>query len=236
MKFGIVRFPGSDIDDLTYVITTVINKAYREIWYQNDDLSDLQPGDCLILPHGTAFGAFLRPGAIASVSPIMKAVIDFAERGGKVWGIGNGFQILCEAGLLSGTLLQNSSGKFVCKNIFLKTITNHSALTASILDKATPLKIPIAHKFGRFYASAMTLEALEKNDQILFRYSNEVGEFTPACNPDGSLANIAAICNANRNVFGMMPLPQRATEEELGNSDGKILFDSLIHQATNMLD
>ena len=157
----------------------------------------------------------------------MQAVIDFANQGGYVWGICNGFQILCEAGLLPGVLLRNEKQKFICKNVHLKTITNNSVITSNI-DSQASIKIPIAHAEGRYFAAEETIQELRSNDQILFKYCDENGEITEHSNPNGSTDHIAGICNTNRNVFGMMPHPERASELELGNTDGRILFESLI--------
>ena len=186
--------------------------------------------DCVILPGGFSYGDYLRCGAIARFSPVMQAVIEFANAGGYVFGICNGFQILCEAHLLPGALLRNANQKFICKNVYLKTITNNSALTAD-LDLNQPLKIPIAHAEGRYYASDETLKNLVENDQILFKYCDEKGNYTEGANPNGTTMDIAGICNAQRNVFGMMPHPERASEEILGNADGFLLFKSLIENA-----
>jgi len=179
------------------------------------------------LPGGFSYGDYLRCGAIASHSPIMKSVVEFANNGGYVFGICNGFQILCESGLLPGALLRNTSQKFICKNVYLRAATQNSPLTSQI-DLAQALKIPIAHAEGRYYTDAETLKNLQDNDQILFRYCNEKGEATSQANPNGSLDNIAGICNETRNVFGMMPHPERASEMLLGNMDGRVLFESLL--------
>lgn len=236
MKFGVVVFPGSTCeDDMVHVLQNVMGQQTIKLWHKENDLKGLTRGDCIVLPGGFAYGDYLRAGAIARFSPILEAVIGFAQKGGFVWGIGNGFQVLCEAGLLPGILLENNPPKFICKNIFLKTLTNHSALTANILNKDMPLKIPIAHGRGRFYAEPSTIKELENNDQILFKYTDEYGVISEVANPDGSIQNIAAICNRQRNVFGMMPHPERASENILGNTDGKILFESLIHKATNLV-
>lgn len=237
MKFGIITFPGtSGHEDVIHVIREVMQREAFTIWHKDTDLKGIAAGDCLILPGGFAFGDYLRPGAIARFSPVMESVIDFAMKGGFVWGISNGFQVLCEAGLLPGALLQNKGQRFICKDVYLKTLTNHCALTSNIINKETPLKIPIAHGAGQYYADPQTLERLEQNDQVLFRYCNKEGQINEEANPNGSLNNIAGICNAQRNVFGMMPRPERAAEEELMNTDGKILFESLIHTATNFVE
>ncbi len=237
MKFGIIVFPGSHgEDDLVHVLRHVMQREAVKIWHKDTDLGGIEPGDCLLLPGGFSFGDYLRPGAIARLSPVMKAVVEFAMKGGLVWGIANGFQVLCEAGLLPGLLLQNEKGRFICKNLFVKAMTSHSALTSNILNKELPLKLPVASSFSRYHVDEATLLQLEENDQILFKYCSEDGQIDEASNPFGSLANIAGICNAQRNVFGLMPQPERASEQELGNMDGKILFESLIHTTTNLIE
>lgn len=228
MKFGVVIFPGSNCDhDMVHVLGTVMGQDVVEIWHKETDLGDLGPGDCVVLPGGFSFGDYLRCGAIASFSPIMKAVVDFANKGGFVWGICNGFQVLCESGLLPGVLLQNEQQKFVCKNIYLRTETNQTPITHT-LQEGQVLKVPIAHADGRFHADEATLKTLEANGQILFRYVDEEGNRTPGSNPNGAIEDIAGICNASKNVFGMMPHPERCAEEALGNDDGRALFEGLI--------
>lgn len=228
MKFGVVVFPGSNCDDdMLHVLGNVMGQEVVELWHKNTDLPGFGPGDCIVLPGGFSYGDYLRAGAIARFSPIMQSVIEFANNGGYVLGICNGFQILCEAGLLPGVLLRNANQKFVCKNVFLKTATNNSAITNN-LSKGQVLKIPIAHADGRYHADAETLADLKANDQILFSYCNEQGEVKTADNPNGALENIAGICNAQRNVFGMMPHPERAAEDILGNQDGRLLFEAML--------
>ncbi len=231
MKFGVVVFPGSNCDDdVVHVLGTVFQQETVRLWHKEHSLADFSTNDCIVLPGGFSYGDYLRAGAIARFSPIMNAVIEFANAGGFVWGICNGFQILCEAGLLPGVLLRNANQQFVCKNIFLKVQTNNSAITAAIHpDRA--LKIPIAHAEGRYHADAATLQTLQDNDQILFKYCDAEGNITEAANPNGSTLDIAGICNSRRNVFGMMPHPERAAEAVLGNSDGRILFESLLQTA-----
>jgi phosphoribosylformylglycinamidine synthase len=237
MKFGIVVFPGSNCDDdMMHVLGNVMQQETVKIWHKETQLDGFAAGDCIVLPGGFSFGDYLRSGAIARFSPIMNAVVDFANNGGLVYGICNGFQILCEAGLLPGVLLRNSNQQYICKNVYLKTISNNSPLTAGI-HSGQVLKIPIAHGDGRFYADPETLAELEANDQILFKYCEPNGEITPGANPNGALENIAGICNKQRNVFGMMPHPERASEDILGNSDGHRLFDSLVkmtHMSASM--
>ena len=233
MKFGVVVFPGSNCDDdMIHVLGTVMGQEVVKLWHKEKELTNFDKGDCIILPGGFSYGDYLRAGAIARFSPIMNAVIDFANQGGFVWGICNGFQILCEAGLLPGALLRNQDQKFICKNVFLKTQTNKAPITSELsLDKV--LKIPIAHAEGRFHADEATLQGLQDNDQILFKYCEEDGAVKETANPNGSALNIAGICNANRNVFGMMPHPERASETILANQDGKGLFASLLHSVAS---
>ena len=228
MKFGVVVFPGSNCDDdMIHVLKEVMQQDVVKLWHKASSLGNLGAGDCIILPGGFSYGDYLRAGAIARFSPIMKSVIEFANNGNFVWGICNGFQILCEAGLLPGVLLRNSDQKFICKNVHLKTITTNNSITSN-LDAKQILKIPIAHADGRFYADEKTLDALEANDQVLFKYCSKEGELGAEFTPNGSARNIAGICNEARNVFGMMPHPERAAENILGNTDGKALFESLL--------
>ncbi len=227
MKFGVVIFPGSNCDsDMIHVLGQVVGHEVVEIWHKDTKLQDFTEEDCIVLPGGFSYGDYLRCGAIASHSPIMKEVIKFANRGGYVLGVCNGFQILCESGLLPGALLRNHSQKFICKNVYLKTQTTNSAITKGIPTGGV-LKIPIAHAEGRYYADDYTILDLIQNDQILFKYSDEQGVTNDDSNPNGSLEGIAGICNKNRNVFGMMPHPERAAETILGNTDGLQLFNSL---------
>lgn len=205
----------------------------RYVWHKETDLSDFTTDDCIILPGGFSYGDYLRTGAIARFSPVMEEVIKFANAGGKVFGVCNGFQILCESHLLPGALLRNNNMKYVCKNVYLNTYTDKTLLTCKI-DNGAVLKIPIAHGDGRYYCDDATLKALYDNDQILFKYCDENGEITEEANPNGSLDNIAGICNTGRNVFGMMPHPERASEKALGNTDGKILFESLVSKVLQM--
>lgn len=226
MKFGVVIFPGSNCDqDIIYVLETILKQKVVSLWHKE---TNLQECDFIILPGGFSFGDYLRSGAIAKFSPIMKEIIGFANAGGYVMGICNGFQILTESGLLPGALLHNTSHKFICKNTYLKASTNNTLVTNQYAEKA--IKIPIAHAEGRYFASEKTLNSLIKNDQILFKYSDENGIVNERANPNGSLMNIAGVCNENRNVFGMMPHPERAADTELNNADGKILFESILNQ------
>jgi len=224
MKFGVVIFPGSNCDmDMVYVLETIMEQEVVKLWHKDTDLQEV---DFIILPGGFSYGDYLRSGAIAKFSPIMKEIIGFANAGGYVMGICNGFQILTESGLLPGALLHNTSHKFICKNVYLKAITKNTLVTNSYADSA--IKIPIAHGEGRYFADKSTLQSLIQNDQIIFKYCDKNGGFTAAANPNGSLLNIAGICNADRNVFGMMPHPERAADSELSNQDGKILFKSIL--------
>jgi phosphoribosylformylglycinamidine synthase len=182
----------------------------------------------IVLPGGFSYGDYLRTGAIARFSPIMESIIEFANKGGYVFGVCNGFQILCEAHLLPGALLSNLSKKFICKNIFLKA-QSKTALLTSFIEENKILKIPIAHGDGRFYADEATIKSLNDNDQVLFRYCNETGKISDDANPNGSIQNIAGICNYQKNVFGMMPHPERASDKELYNTDGKLIFESVLH-------
>ncbi len=225
MKFGVVLFPGSNCDqDLIHCLEQNTRQTVVELWHKD---TDLQGCDMIFLPGGFSYGDYLRSGAIARFSPIMKEVIRFANEGGYVMGICNGFQILCEAGLLPGALLRNTNMKFVCENVYLKPATLNSAVT-SALSLQQALKIPIAHGEGRYYADEKTLDTLEANDQVLFRYCDANGNVTEASNPNGSLRNIAGVCNAGRNVFGMMPHPERAADTTLLNTDGLGIFTSLL--------
>jgi phosphoribosylformylglycinamidine synthase len=216
-----------------HVVTEVLGCEARYVWHKETDLSDFTTDDCIILPGGFSYGDYLRTGAIARFSPVMEEVIKFANAGGKVFGVCNGFQILCESHLLPGALLRNNNMKYVCKNVYLNTYTDKTLLTCKI-DNGAVLKIPIAHGDGRYYCDEATLKSLYDNDQILFKYCDENGEITEEANPNGSLDNIAGICNTGKNVFGMMPHPERASEVALGNTDGKILFESLISKVLEM--
>jgi len=229
MNFGVVIFPGSNCDeDMVYVLQTIMGQEVKKLWHKN---ADLMGCDFIVLPGGFSYGDYLRSGAIARFSPIMNEVISHANKGGKVLGICNGFQVLCEAGLLPGALLHNNNQQFICSNIYLKAITSNSSITSAI-DTSKALKIPIAHGEGRFYCDDTTLAELKNNDQVLFRYCDKDGNITDEANPNGSLENIAGICNAKRNVFGMMPHPERASDTELGNTDGKVLFESILELET----
>ncbi len=227
MKFGVVVFPGSNCDDdMIHIIGDFYQKPIKKIWHKETSLVGFNPGDCVFIPGGFSYGDYLRCGAIARFSPIMSEVIRFANEGGLVIGICNGFQILCEAGLLPGQLLPNLNHKFMCKSVYLKVNTRESPLTYD-LDMQRVYKIPIAHADGRYYADESTLNELETNNQILFRYCHEDGSVDNDSNVNGSCLNIAGICNKERNVCGMMPHPERASETILGNVDGNEMFQSL---------
>lgn len=225
MKFGIAVFPGSNCDeDLFYVLGTLMKQKVIKLWHKD---RDLQGCDFIFVPGGFSYGDYLRSGAIARFSPIMDSIAEHARKGAYIFGICNGFQILTEAGLLQGVLLKNLSRKYECKNIYLKTDSNHTLLTSE-LDPQKAYKIPIAHGDGRFYANEETLKSLEDNGQVLFRYCSETGEVDEKYNPNGSLDNIAGICNLQKNVFGMMPHPERAVDPLLGNTDGRFIFESIL--------
>jgi phosphoribosylformylglycinamidine synthase len=228
-KFGVVIFPGSNCDeDMIYVLETIMGQHVERLWHKDHDLKGC---DFIVLPGGFSYGDYLRSGAIARFSPIMKEVIEHANRGGYVMGICNGFQVLCEAHLLPGALLHNDTQKFICKNVHLKAITNDALLTSGI-DLQNVLRIPVAHGEGRYYAHEATLTSLIENDQVLFKYCSINGDASAEHNPNGSLENIAGICNSRRNVFGMMPHPERASDPELGNTDGRQLFESILNLAS----
>ncbi|MFN3316772.1 MAG: phosphoribosylformylglycinamidine synthase subunit PurQ [Raineya sp.] len=225
MKFGVVVFPGSNCDeDMVYTLKDLMGQKVVKLWHKDTSLQDC---DFVVLPGGFSYGDYLRTGAIARFSPIMNEVIKHAQKGGYVMGICNGFQILAEAGLVEGVLLRNTNQKYVCKNIFLKVQTKKTAITKDLLPKKA-YKIPIAHGEGRYYASKQVLEQLNANEQILFRYCDEEGKITEKANPNGSLENIAGICNKTRNVLGMMPHPERAANSLLGNTDGRDFFESIL--------
>ncbi|MEN9382099.1 MAG: phosphoribosylformylglycinamidine synthase subunit PurQ [Bacteroidota bacterium] len=216
MKFGVVVFPGSNCDrDMQDALEKDLGAQVEMLWHKDSDLSHFTTDDCVILPGGFSYGDYLRCGAIAKFSPMMQSVIEFANKGGKVLGVCNGFQILCESGLLPGALLQNENQQFICKNVYIKT------------DNSKALQIPIAHGEGRYFADDATLKHLENNKQILFRYCDEQGNVGGVGNPNGSTHDIAGICNDKRNVVGMMPHPERATSSALSNIDGKEVFEIL---------
>jgi len=225
MKLGVVIFPGSNCDeDIIYTLERLTGQPVVKLWHKDHDLQGV---DFIVLPGGFSFGDYLRSGAIARFSPIMQEVIKFADNGGYVLGICNGFQILTEAGLLPGALLHNENRKFICRNIHLKAETSNSLLTSQI-NPQRALKIPVAHGEGNYFADAEVLQSLKDNDQILFRYCDESGNVTTDANPNGSLENIAGVCNKNRNVFGLMPHPERAADPVLANEDGLAIFESIL--------
>lgn len=227
-RFGVVIFPGSNCDeDVIHVLQHTLGQDIVRLWHKDTDLAGC---DFIILPGGFSFGDYLRSGAIARFSPIMREVINFALAGGYVLGICNGFQVLTESGLLPGALLHNSQRKFECRDIYLRAETQNSVLTNQ-LPVETVLKIPIAHGEGNYYASSEVLAGLNAGDEVIFRYCSAKGELTGNSNPNGSLENIAAICNPSRNVFGMMPHPERASDHLLGNTDGLRIFESILSLA-----
>lgn len=224
MKFGVVTFPGSNCDeDMVYVLQDLMGQQVERLWHKDTDLKGV---DFIVLPGGFSYGDYLRSGAIAKFSPIMDEVIAHANKGGYVMGICNGFQILTESGLLPGALLHNNNQKFICKNVYLKPASESAAITRGLEDKA--YKIPIAHGEGRFFAPEDMLKSIEDNDQVIFRYCDASGNITAEHNPNGAINNIAGITNAGKNVFGMMPHPERAADRSLGNVDGKEIFESLL--------
>lgn len=228
MKFGIVVFPGSNCDhDMEHVLGTVMGAEVEMLWHKDTSLHGLTPEDCIILPGGFSYGDYLRAGALARFSPVMRSVITHAEHGGFVFGICNGFQILCEAGLLPGVLMRNAGQKFISKTIHLWTVTHDTAISARI-PHGKVIRMPIAHADGRYVISAEGLDRLYAHDQVIFQYCNSEGDCTPEANINGSTDHIAGICNEGRNVFGMMPHPERASEIALGGDDGKLLFDALV--------
>jgi phosphoribosylformylglycinamidine synthase I len=225
MKFGVVTFPGSNCDDdMVYVLSDMLGQHVVKLWHKDTDMKGV---DFVVLPGGFSYGDYLRSGAIAKLSPIMQEIIKHANKGGYVLGICNGFQILTESGLLDGALLHNSNQRFICKNIWLKPISKSTSITKD-LDSEKAYNIPIAHGEGRYYAAADVIKKLEDNDQILFKYCNQEAIVTDEANPNGSLLNIAGITNVSKNVFGMMPHPERASDRILGNEDGRKLFESLL--------
>ena len=228
MKFGVVVFPGSNCDDdMMHVLGTVMEADVRKLWHKETSIEGFTSDDCIVLPGGFSYGDYLRAGAIARYSPIMQSVVRFANEGGKVFGICNGFQILCESHLLPGALVRNQHQKFISKNIYLRVETSDSLITR-MATRGDILKMPIAHAEGRYIPGPEGLEDLIANDQVLFRYCDESGVIG---SDNGSTDDIAGICNKGRNVFGMMPHPERASEDILGNTDGLVLFRSLMAEA-----
>jgi phosphoribosylformylglycinamidine synthase len=226
MKFGIVVFPGSNCDrDMQHILGNVLGQEVEMLWHKEHSLRGC---DFIVLPGGFSYGDYLRSGAIARFSPIMQEVMEFASKGGFVMGICNGFQILTEAHLLPGALMHNDNRQFICKNIHMRAESDQSLVTSK-MRIGQVIKVPIAHGEGKFYADDVTMKSLNDNDQILFRYCDETGNVTPESNPNGALGNIAGICNKERNVFGMMPHPERCTEGVLSNTDGRIIFESVLN-------
>jgi phosphoribosylformylglycinamidine synthase len=220
MKFGIVVFPGSNCDrDMQDALQFELDQDVIMLWHKDRDLGRFTTEDCIILPGGFSYGDYLRCGAIARFSPMMQSVIEFARSGGKVFGVCNGFQILCESRLLPGALLRNAHQQFSCRNVHIKSVDGRA------------LQIPIAHGEGRYYADEATLDRLEASGQVLYYYCDPSGRIIPGANPNGSARNIAGICNETRNVFGMMPHPERACSPALGNTDGREIFRQLFHVA-----
>jgi len=225
MKFGVVVFPGSNCDrDMQFTLSDVMGQEVEMLWHKEHSLKGC---DFIVLPGGFSYGDYLRSGAISRFSPIMKEVVEFANKGGFVLGICNGFQILTEAHLLPGALLHNNNLQFICKNTFLKSSTPDSILTSKI-PEGKVLKIPIAHGEGNYIADKNVIDEIEENDQVIFRYCDTEGKVTESSNPNGSINNIAGICNKARNVYGMMPHPERASDKIQGNEDGKLIFESIL--------
>jgi len=226
VKFGIVVFPGSNCDhDVYHVAKHVLGQEAAFLWHKDSTFAGV---DCVVLPGGFAHGDYLRAGAIARFSPIMKAIEAFAARGGLVFGICNGFQVLTEAGLLPGALMRNAGLKYVCRDVHLRVERQDTAYTARI-KQGTVLRIPIGHGEGCYFAPEEVLKELEEKRQVVFRYCDEGGQVTAGSNPNGSLRAIAGICNARGNVLGMMPHPDRCAEDVIGNAQGKRIFDSIVH-------
>lgn len=227
MKFGVITFPGSHSDeDMALGIERLSGRRTERLWHT---ANDLQGCDLVILPGGAAFGDHLRAGAIAARSPIMAKVAEHARQGGLVLGVGNGFQILCEAGLLPGTLLPNAQGGFISRHQWIRPASLNTLLTAGLRD--APLRLPVAHASGRYHADGKTLKLLNEKDLVLFHYCDHEGRLRAECNPDGSVENIAGVCNEGRNVFGLMAHPERAASPLMGNTDGRLLLDSLLQTA-----
>jgi phosphoribosylformylglycinamidine synthase I len=229
MKFGVVVFPGSNCDhDACYALGEVLHQPVEFLWHQSEQVNGI---DAILLPGGFSYGDYLRTGAIARFSPVMRAVEEFARGGGLVLGVCNGFQILCEAGLLPGVLQRNAGMRFVCRQVHIRVETIETPFTAAA-KTGQVLQMPIAHGDGNYFCDPATLADLERNHQIVFRYTRPDGREDAAANPNGSLANIAGICNRERNVVGLMPHPERAVETALGSADGRVIFRSLIESLT----
>jgi phosphoribosylformylglycinamidine synthase len=225
MNFAVLQFPASNCDqDSVHVLKNVLGHSARLLWHKETSVGD---ADAVIVPGGFSYGDYLRSGAIARFSPIMQAVQQFAAQGGLVLGICNGFQVLCEAGLLPGALIRNRSLQFRCEQIFLKTVTTDSSFT-NRMAQGQVLRVPVAHGEGCYFADEETLDELARDDRILFQYCDAGGEPSDAANPNGSVRHIAGICNEARNVAGLMPHPERASEAVLGSADGRLVFESMI--------
>ena len=225
--FGVIVFPGSNCDhDAYHAMAHVMNAETKFLWHKDTDLSDI---DFLLIPGGFSYGDYLRSGAIARFSPIMQSVIEFAEKGSPVLGICNGFQILLEAGLLPGAMLHNKDLRFVCKQTHLRCETSDTLFTRNI-EEGQVLQIPVAHGEGNYFTDDDQLKKLQDNDQIIFRYSDSKGNVTDETNFNGSVDNIAGICNTQRNILGMMPHPERAVEDLIGSDDGKLIFESVLNE------
>jgi phosphoribosylformylglycinamidine synthase len=229
MKFGVLVFPGSNCDHDTYnVIENIVQQPVTFLWHASEDLEGC---DAILVPGGFAYGDYLRTGAIAKFAPVMQSVRKFADAGGLVLGICNGFQILCEAGMLPGALMRNARQHYICKQVNLLTETTASPFTHNLLQKSI-LRIPIGHMDGNYFCDDSTLAQLKAQDRIAFRYSTPTGEITPAANPNGSRENIAGILSEGRNVLGMMPHPDRSSESLLGSADGLLLFQAMAESLT----
>ena len=225
MRFGVVVFPGSDAADCYYIIDQVLGHSVSYVWYQERDLNGF---DCVILPGGFSYGNYLRAGAVAAVAPVMDEVVKYAEQGGLVLGIGNGFQVLLEAGLLAGALRRNEIPRFRCHNVFLKVENNTLPFTNSY-RRGEVISVPIAHGEGNYYIDHQELIKMEQQGQVVFRYCTEAGEIASEANPNGSVGNIAGICSNKGNVLGLMPHPERCAEEILGNTAGLHIFLSILN-------
>ena len=228
MRFGIIQFPGSNCDqDADHALANVFGQPTRYIWHKDSTIGAV---DCVVVPGGFSYGDYLRTGAIARFSPAMQAVAAHAKAGGLVIGICNGFQILCEAQLLPGALIRNKGLKFICEHVFVRVETTDSPFT-NAGQQGQVLRIPIAHGEGCYFAEPTVIAELEREQRVLVRYSTQDGKVTTAANPNGSIGNIAGICNAGRNVFGLMPHPERASESALGSEDGRVIFESILQSA-----
>jgi phosphoribosylformylglycinamidine synthase subunit PurQ / glutaminase len=229
MKFGVLVFPGSNCDhDAYHVLREIAHQPVTFLWHESEDLENC---DAILIPGGFAYGDYLRTGAIARFSPVMQSVKRFAKDGGLVLGICNGFQILCESGLLPGALLRNAGLRYICKQVYVRTETVNSPFTQA-LAPGQVLKIPIGHMEGNYFCEPKTLAELERGDRIAFRYTTQAGEVTSAANPNGSLSGIAGVFSEGHNVLGMMPHPDRSSEAILGSSDGFLLFASMVNAMT----